>query len=91
MASLPATPRPLEEEEADLALLPQGLPRFLGASRARRTAKMVPSLPLSTLRRCRSPAAAGDSWGRQLKLRQWRASTRTGTRNMFRFISIGFN
>ena len=80
MASLPETPSPPEDADDEL-LPPQGLPRFRGASSASRAAKMWPSPPRPMLRACRTTLV---SCGRQLKLLQWRASTRMGARRKFR-------
>ena len=76
-ASRPDTPRP-REVSGVLELLKHGLPRFRGASSASRAVKMWLLLPPATLRACRW--LSDSACGRQLKLLQWRTSTRRGAR-----------
>ena len=77
-ASRPDTPKP-REVSGVLELLKHGFPRFRGASSASRAVKMWLLLPPpATLRACRR--LSDSACGRQLKLLQWRASTRRGAR-----------
>ena len=79
MASLPEeTPSPIDDSD-DRELLPQGLPKFRGASSPSRAVKMWPSLLLPTLRVCRLA-----SCGLQSKEGQWRAITRMAARRRLR-------
>ena len=73
VASLPETPSPPGDSDV-LELLPQGLPKFLGASFASREVKTQPTL------RARRRPVSSCSWCCWLPklLLQWRASTRIG-------------